>query len=161
MPPGQNRQVILKSRPTGIPQAEHFEIVSTPLPALQPGELLVRNDFLSVDPAMRGWVNAAANYSDPVAVGSVMRSFAAGQVVASRNPAYAENDRVMGMLGWQEFAVTDGKSIRRKVGEPDLPLSLSLGVLGLNGVTAYFALTEVGEPRPGDTVVVSTAGAAG
>ena len=113
MPPGQNRQVILKSRPTGIPQAEHFEIVSTPLPELQPGELLVRNDFLSVDPAMRGWVNAAANYSDPVAVGAVMRSFAAGQVIASRNPAYAENDRVMGMLGWQEYAVTDGKSIRR------------------------------------------------
>jgi len=160
MPPGQNRQVILKSRPTGIPQAEHFEIVSTPLPELQPGELLVRNDFLSVDPAMRGWVNAAANYSDPVAVGAVMRSFAAGQVIASRNPAYAENDRVMGMLGWQEYAVTDGKSIRRKVGEPDLPLSLSLGVLGLNGVTAYFALTEVGEPRPGDTVVVSTAAGA-
>ena len=160
MPPGQNRQVILKSRPVGIPQAEHFAIVSTPLPELKPGELLVRNDFLSVDPAMRGWVNAAANYSDPVAVGAVMRSFAAGQVIASRNPAYAENDRVMGMLGWQEYAITDGKAIRRKVGEPDLPLSLSLGVLGLNGVTAYFALTEVGEPRPGDTVVVSTAAGA-
>ena len=120
----------------------------------------MRNDFLSVDPAMRGWVNAAANYSDPVAVGAVMRSFAAGHVIASRHPAYAENDRVMGMLGWQEYAVTDGRSIRRKVGEPDLPLSLSLGVLGLNGVTAYFALTEVGEPRPGDTVVVSTAAGA-
>jgi NADPH-dependent curcumin reductase CurA len=160
MPPVHNRQVVLKSRPVGIPQSEHFEIISTPLPDLKPGELLVRNDFLSVDPAMRGWVNAAANYSDPVAVGSVMRSFAAGQVIASRNPAYAENDRVMGMLGWQEYAVTDGKSIRRKVGEPDLPLSLSLGVLGLNGVTAYFALTEVGEPRPGDTVVVSTAAGA-
>ena len=160
MPPRQNRQVILKSRPLGIPQAEHFQVVSTPLPELKPGELLVRNDFLSVDPAMRGWVNAAANYSDPVAVGAVMRSFAAGHVIASRHPAYAENDRVMGMLGWQEYAVTDGRSIRRKVGEPDLPLSLSLGVLGLNGVTAYFALTEVGEPRPGDTVVVSTAAGA-
>ena len=160
MPPRQNRQVILKSRPLGIPQSEHFEIVSTPLPELKPGELLVRNDFLSVDPAMRGWVNAAANYSDPVAVGAVMRSFAAGHVIASRHPAYAENDRVMGMLGWQEYAVTDGRSIRRKVGEPDLPLSLSLGVLGLNGVTAYFALTEVGEPHPGDTVVVSTAAGA-
>jgi NADPH-dependent curcumin reductase CurA len=160
VPPRQNRQVILKSRPLGIPQSEHFEIVDAPLPELKPGELLVRNDFLSVDPAMRGWVNAAANYSDPVAVGAVMRSFAAGQVVASRNPAYAENERVMGMLGWQEYAVTDGKAIRRKVVESDLPLSLSLGVLGLNGVTAYFALTEVGEPRPGDTVVVSTAAGA-
>src|SRR4029453_3624171 len=92
--------------------------------------------------------------------GRVSPPFPGGQVVAARNPAYAENDRVMGMLGWQEYAVTDGKSIRRKVGEPDLPLSLSLGVLGLNGVTAYFALTEVGEPRPGDTVVVSTAAGA-
>ena len=139
---------MLKSRPVGIPQAEHFAITTSPLRELQPGELLVRNDFLSVDPAMRGWVNAAANYSDPVAVGEVMRSFAAGHVIASRHPAYAENDRVMGMLGWQEYAVTDGKSIRRKVGEPDLPLSLSLGVLGLNGVTAYFALTEVGRAAP-------------
>jgi NADPH-dependent curcumin reductase CurA len=160
MTPVRNRQVVLRSRPLGIPQAEHFAIVEKPLPELQPGELLVRNEYLSVDPAMRGWVNAAANYSDPVAIGAVMRSFAAGTVIASRNPAYSDNDRVMGMLGWQDYAVTDGKSIRRKVGEPDLPLSLSLGVLGLNGVTAYFALTEIGEPRPGDTLVVSTAAGA-
>ena len=85
-----------------------------------------------------------------------MRSFAAGVVVASRHQGYAEGDRVMGMLGWQTYAVSDGSTIRRKVLEHDLPLSLSLGVLGINGVTAYFALTEVGEPRPGDTVVVST-----
>lgn len=157
MLPAINRQVVLKSRPVGIPQAEHFEVISAPLRELREGELLVRNEFLSVDPAMRGWVNAAANYSDPVGIGDVMRSFAAGTVIATRNPQYAEGDRVMGMLGWQEWAVTDGKSIRRKVVESDLPLSLSLGVLGLNGVTAYFALTEVGEPRAGDTVVVSTA----
>jgi len=160
MLPRANRQVILKSRPSAIPQAEHFALTSTTLPELKSGEMLVRNEFLSVDPAMRGWVNAAANYSDPVGIGEVMRSFAAGEVVASRHPGYAEGDRVMGMLGWQEYAVTDGKQIRRKVVESDLPLSLSLGVLGLNGVTAYFALTEVGEPRPGDTVVVSTAAGA-
>lgn len=160
MLPRTNRQVILKSRPSGIPQAQDFELLSTALPELGPGEVLVRNEFLSVDPAMRGWVNAAANYSDPVGIGEVMRSFAAGHVIASRHPGYAEGDRVMGMLGWQEYAVTDGKQIRRKILEPDLPLSLSLGVLGLNGVTAYFALTEVGEPRPGDTVVVSTAAGA-
>lgn len=155
-----NRKVVLASRPVGIPQAQHFAITTSPLRELQPGELLVRNEFLSVDPAMRGWVNAAANYSEPVAIGEVMRSFAAGRVIASRNSAYAEGDRVMGMLGWQEYAITDGKAIRRKVAEDDLPLSLSLGVLGLNGVTAYFALTEVGQPRPGDTVVVSTAAGA-
>lgn len=155
-----NRQVVLKSRPVGIPQAEHFEIVQATVPELQPGEFLVRNEFLSVDPAMRGWVNAVANYSDPVGIGEVMRSFAAGTVVASRHPSYAEGDKVMGMLGWQDYAVTDGRNIRRKIREHDLPISLSLGVLGLNGVTAYFALTDVGEPKPGDTVVVSTAAGA-
>jgi NADPH-dependent curcumin reductase CurA len=155
--PRTNAQVLLKSRPHGIPQAEHFEVVQAPLPALEAGQFLVRNEFLSVEPAMRGWVNAAANYSDPVPVGGVMRSFAAGVVVASRHASYAEGDQVMGMLGWQHYAVSDGSTIRRKVLEHDLPLSLSLGVLGINGVTAYFALTEVGEPRPGDTVVVSTA----
>ena len=155
-----NVQALLKSRPSGIPQSEHFEIVTSALPALEAGQLLVRNEFLSVEPAMRGWVNAAVNYSDPVAIGSVMRSFAAGVVVASRHPAYAEGDQVMGMLGWQHYAITDGSTLRRKVLERDLSLSLSLGVLGINGVTAFFALTEIGQPRPGDTVVVSTAAGA-
>ena len=81
-----NPKVVLASRPVGIPQAQHFAITTSPLAKLQPGELLVRNEFLSVDPAMRGWVNAAANYSDPVAIGEVMRSFAAGRVIASRIP---------------------------------------------------------------------------
>lgn len=160
MIPQTHRQVVLAARPHGIPQAEHFRIAEAAVPALKDGQFLVRNDFLSVEPAMRGWVNAAANYADPVPVGGVMRSFAAGVVVASRNPAYAEGDAVMGLLGWQEYALSDGTGIRRKVKESDLPLSLSLGVLGINGVTAYFALTEVGEPRPGDTVVVSTAAGA-
>lgn len=155
--PKTNTRVLLKSRPTGIPQAEHFEIAEADMPALEPGHFIVKNEFLSVEPAMRGWVNAAANYSDPVEIGGVMRSFAAGTVVASRHAGYAEGDRVMGMLGWQQYALSDGTGIRRKVLEHDLPLSLSLGVLGINGVTAYFALTEIGEPRPGDTVVVSTA----
>ena len=123
--PRTNAQVLLKARPHGIPQAEHFELVESALPALDAGQFLVRNEFLSVEPAMRGWVNAAANYSDPVAVGSVMRSFAAGVVLASRHPDYAEGDQVMGMLGWQQYAVSDGSTIRRKVLERDLPLSLS------------------------------------
>jgi NADPH-dependent curcumin reductase CurA len=158
--PTRNRQVVLASRPNGIPQAGHFRLTEGPLPELRDGQVLVRNAFLSVEPAMRGWVNAAANYSDPVPVGGVMRSFAAGVVVASRHAGYAEGDAVMGMLGWQEHAISDGSGIRRKVRETDLPLSLSLGVLGINGVTAYFALTEIGQPRPGDTVVVSTAAGA-
>ena len=160
MIPQSNRQVRLKSRPSGIPQAEHFEIVETPVPALRDREFIVRNEFLSVEPAMRGWVSAVANYSDPVGIGEVMRSFSAGTVVASRHPGFAEGEHVMGMLGWQDYAVSDGSNGTRKVTETDLPLSLSLGVLGLNGITAYFGLIEAGQPRAGDTVVVSTAAGA-
>ena len=153
----QNRQVLLKSRPVGIPQVEHFEIVERAAPEPREGEVLVRNQFLSVEPAMRGWVNAAANYSTPVGIGEVMRAFAAGTVIASKSKQFREGDQVMGLLGWQDYAAVEPRAITRKVQEKDLPLSLSLGVLGLNGVTAYFALLDVGRPRPGDTVVVSTA----
>lgn len=155
-----NRQVVLTSRPQGIPQASHFEIREAPVPEIREGEILVRNQYLSVDPAMRGWVNAVANYSDPVGIGEVMRAFAAGRVIQSRNPKYPEGSLVMGLLGWQDYAITDGSVIRRQVRETDLPLSLSLGVLGLNGVTAWFALNACGEPKPGETVVVSTAAGA-
>jgi NADPH-dependent curcumin reductase len=150
----------LKSRPNGIPQADNFELAEAPVPELADRQFLVCNEFLSVEPAMRGWVAAAANYATPVGIGEVMRSFAAGTVVASRHPDYAEGQKVMGLFGWQNYAISDGKSVTQKVREPDLPLSLSLGILGLNGVTAYFGLLDVGLPRPGDTVVVSTAAGA-
>src|SRR5262245_49837179 len=160
MKPHVSRQVRLKSRPTGIPQADNFEIVTVPVPEIADRQFLVRNEYLSVEPAMRGWVSAVANYSTPVGIGEVMRSFSAGTIVASRHPDYREGDAVMGMLGWQDYAVSNGSMITRKVKERDLPLSLSLGVLGLNGVTAYFGLLDIGQPRPGDTVVVSTAAGA-
>jgi NADPH-dependent curcumin reductase CurA len=134
--PTTNTQVRLKVRPDGIPQAEHFEIVQAPMPAPSANQILVRNDYLSVEPAMRGWVAAVANYSQPVGIGEVMRSLAAGEVVASNHPQFAVGDRVMGMLGWQQYAAADAAAITRKVTEADLPLSLSLGVLGLNGITA-------------------------
>jgi NADPH-dependent curcumin reductase CurA len=160
MLPPTNRQVRLKSRPSGIPEAQHFEIVAAPLEEPRERQVVVRLDYLSVDPAMRGWVNAGANYARPVGIGEVMRSYASGEVVASRHPAWHEGDKVTGQFGWQEYAAVDGSAITRKVRETDLPLSLSLGVLGLNGITAYFGLLEIGEPRPGDTVVVSTAAGA-
>ena len=160
MTSSNNRQVRLKSRPTGIPQADNFEIVTAPVPEIADKQFLVRNEYLSVEPAMRGWVSAVANYSTPVGIGDVMRAFSVGRIVASRHPEYREGDAVMGMLGWQDYALSDGSSVTRKVKENDLPLSLSLGVLGLNGVTAYFGLLDVGQPRPGDTVVVSTAAGA-
>ena len=151
-----HRQVLLRERPVGIPRADQFELVETPVGEAGPGQVLIHNAFLSVDPAMRGWVNDAPNYLPPVAVGAVMRSFAVGRVEQSGHPAYKPGDIVTGMFGWQEHAVVPASAIDRVVND-GLPLSTALGVLGLNGVTAYFGLLHVGEPRPGDTVVVSTA----
>jgi NADPH-dependent curcumin reductase CurA len=160
MPQPANRQVRLKTRPSGIPQAEHFEIVEAPVPEPAAGQVLVRNIYLSVEPAMRGWVSAVANYSEPVALGAVMRSLAVGRVEESRHPDFYPGDYVTGMFGWQDYAAVEGKAIQRKVVRTGLPISTSLGVLGLNGLTAYFALLETGQPKAGDTVVVSTAAGA-
>jgi NADPH-dependent curcumin reductase len=156
----QNHQVRLRSRPDGIPQARDFELAAAAMPSPRDGQFLVRNLYLSVDPAMRGWVSAVANYSKPVEIGEVMRSRDVGEVVASRHPDYRVGEHVVGWLGWQEYAVSDGTSIIRRVTETDLPLSAALGVLGMNGVTAYFGLLDVGQPKPGETVVVSTAAGA-
>ena len=153
----KNRQVRLKARPQGIPQAEHFEIVETSVPDLAENEVLVRNIYLSVDPAMRGWIVDKVGYSAPVAIGEVMRSFASGRIEASRHPDYVPGDLVTGMFGWQDYAAVGQSAIQHKITERDLPLSTSLGVLGLNGVTAYFGLLEVGQPNAGETLVVSTA----
>jgi len=155
-----NLQVLLKSRPLGVPQAEHFELVRSPVSTPTEGQVLIRIAYVSVDPAMRGWVNAAANYAQPVPVGAVMKSFAVGRVLASRHPQYQDGDLVTGLFGWQEYAVVDAAVIDRKLDAAqlgELPLSAAMGVLGLNGVTAYFGVLEIGQPRPGQTVVVSSA----
>ena len=152
-----NLQVRLKSRPDGIPQADNFEIVEVPEPEPHDNQILVRNRFLSVDPAMRGWISTVANYAQPVGIGEVMRSFAAGEVIESRHPNYARGDQVVGMLGWQTHAAVSPATITRKVTEHDVPLSASLHVLGLTGLTAYFGLLDIGQPEEGNTVVVSTA----
>ncbi len=152
-----NRRVVLADRPKGVPTPGHFRVEEAPVAELADGEILVHNHFLSVDPAMRGWVNDAPNYSPPVPVGDVMRSFAVGEVVASRNPDYAEGAIVAGMFGWQRFAAATGESVTREVRETDLPISLALGILGVNGVTAYFGLIDITDPKAGETVVVSTA----
>jgi len=160
MLPKQNRQVRLKARPAGIPELHHFEIAAALLPEIGEGQFLVRNRYLSVDPAMRGWVSAVANYSKPVEIGEVMRSRDVGEVAASRHAEYRVGDKVVGWFGWQEYAISDGKGVIRRVEEEDLPLSAALGVLGMNGVTAYFGLLDVGQPKAGETVVVSTAAGA-
>lgn len=152
-----NRQVLLKSRPEGIPESEHFHIVEGVVPTPVGNQVLVRNLYLSVEPAMRGWVSAVKNYAEPVPIGGVMRSFAVACVEASCHPDYRVGDIVTGLFGWQEFAAVDAEAIQRKVSDADLPPSTALGVLGLNGITAHYGLLEVGQPRPGETVVVSTA----
>lgn len=154
------RRIVLRARPSAIPQAEHFALEDTPVPDLADGQLLVRNSHLSIDPAMRGWVSATANYSEPVALGEVMRSLAVGDVVASRHPDFAVGQVLMGMFGWQELAVVTPDAVWRTVTEEDLPRSLALGVLGLNGLTAWAGMHRVLRPRPGSTVVVSSAAGA-
>ena len=158
----KNTAVILRSRPGGIAQAENFSIEEMPVAAPEPGQIVVRNAFLSVEPAMRGWIADAGNYSAPVPIGSVMRSLAVGHVGESRNPDFREGDAVAGWFGWQHYATVKTEAVVRRVKETDLPISLSLGVLGINGVTAHLALTLIGEPKVGETVLVSTsAGAVG
>lgn len=152
-----NRQVLLRSRPEGIPESRHFQIVETALPTPVDNQVLVRNLYLSVEPAMRGWVSAVKNYAEPVPLGSVMRSFAVARVEATRHPGYHVGDIVTGLFGWQDYAAVDATAIRRKVTDTDLPPSTALGVLGINGITAHYGLLEVGRPRPGETVVISTA----
>ncbi len=157
---GVNRQVRLKARPSGIPQAEHFEIVETPIPEPSEGQVLIRNLFLSVEPAMRGWVSSVGNYAEPVSLGGVMRSFTVGRVVASRDPQFSPGDFVTGLFGWQDYAAVDGSEVQRRITDMDIPVSTALGVLGINGLTAYFALLELGQPKANETVVVSTAAGA-
>lgn len=155
-----NRQVVLTARPDAIPGPEHFALRDAPVPEPGPGEVLIRNRYLSVDPAMRGWVSAAANYSEPVPIGGVMRAIAVGEVVASRHPDWPEGTHLCGLFGWQDYAISDGSNVWFAHDPAEAPLSTALGVLGINGITAYFGLTAVGRPKAGDMVVVSTAAGA-
>ncbi len=156
----ENRRVILNARPVGVPGPEFFDVDTAPVAELKDGEFLVHNRFLSVDPAMRGWVNDGPNYMPPVPIGDVMRAFAVGEIIASSHPEYSVGEMVSGLFGWQRFAISDGSNVMRRVMETDLSPSLALGVLGLNGITAYFGLLDVCDPKPGETVVVSTAAGA-
>jgi NADPH-dependent curcumin reductase len=152
-----NRQIWLRSRPNGIPQAHDFGLREAEIPAIQAGEFLLRNHYLSADPAMRGWIADTSTYWPRLEIGDTMRAYSVGEVLESKNPDYSVGDRVMGIFGWQDYAAVKPPQVYRKVRETDLPLSLSLGVLGLNGMTAYFGTLDVLHPEAGETVVVSTA----
>jgi NADPH-dependent curcumin reductase CurA len=156
--PQTNRQVRLAARPSGLPRRADWEFATESVPAPAAGEFVVAISHLSVDPAMRGWMSAAPSYVPPVKIGAVMRAGAAGRVIASEHPGFAVGEHVCGMFGVQEYAVSAGRGVL-KVDTAMAGLPAYLGALGMTGWTAYFALLDVGQPRPGDTVVVS--GAAG
>lgn len=158
--PSTNRRVILAKRPVGIPQASDFRLDETALDLVGEGQFRVRNIYLSVDPAQRGWANEGSNYSQPVPLGSAMRALAVGVVVESRCPDVHVGLHLFGWFGWQDYAVADPQAIFTRIDEVMAPLSAYAGVLGINGLTAWLAFTLIGRPCPGDTVLVSTAAGA-
>ena len=153
-----NRQFRLAARPIGLPKRSDWNITEEPVPEPVDGEVLVKVLYISLDPAMRGWMNEGKSYIAPVGIGEVMRAGAAGRVIASRHPEFKVGDQVTGVFGVQEYAIVPGKQLVRADARV-APLPVFLGTLGMPGLTAYFGLLEIGKPQPGQTVVVS--GAAG
>jgi NADPH-dependent curcumin reductase CurA len=156
-----NHQFRLASRPVGLPKRTDWKYTEEPVSDPGPGEVLVKTMYLSLDPAMRGWMNEGRSYIAPVGIGEVMRAGGAGQVIASGNPAFAVGDHVTGILGAQEYALISAEATKslNKVDPKLVPLPVYVGALGVTGLTAYFGLLEVGQAKAGDTVVIS--GAAG
>src|SRR5262245_39833868 len=154
-----NKQVLLANRPSGWVKESDFQIVEQPLASPGDGEVLVRNLFLSLDPYMRGRMGASKSYAASVELGAVMVGGTVGEVTESRNPKFKTGDIVVGYLGWQQYGVSDGKDLR-KVARRNFPLSLYLGTVGMPGVTAWIGLNKIGQPKAGETVVVSAASGA-
>jgi NADPH-dependent curcumin reductase CurA len=154
----KNRKVTLASRPVGFPQESDFHLDEDDVGEPGPGEVLVRTLWLSVDPYQRGRMSEARSYARSLELGDLITSQAVGEVVESDDPRYEPGGHVVGQLGWQEHAVVRGGTLRNVV--PGAPLQANLHVLGTNGLTAYFGLLDIGQPRPGDTVVVSAAAGA-
>ena len=154
-----NRMVKLARRPKGMVTREDFTIEDGPVPEPGAGEMRVKIEYISLDPAMRGWMNDTKSYSPPVGLGEVMRSFSAGTVEKSNNPAFKSGDAVQGMFGVQRYAISKGERVL-KVDTRQAPLQRWIGGLGMPGWTAYFGLLEVGQPKAGETVVVSAASGA-
>ena len=157
-----NRQWLLASRPAGAASADNFRLVETPVAELAEGQVLVRHHYLSLDPYMRGRMSDAKNYAQPQPLGAVMGGGTAGEVVASRSAAFAAGDKVVGMGGWQEYSIVDAspRGGLSKVDTTHVALSAYLGAVGMPGVTAWYGLTRIIEPKAGETVVVSAASGA-
>jgi NADPH-dependent curcumin reductase CurA len=157
-----NKQILLASRPQREATADNFRLVETAVPDLADGQVLVRNHFLSLDPYMRGRMNDAKSYAAPQPLDKVMIGGTVGEVVASKHAGYAAGDTVTGMGGWQQYSVIDGnaRGMVRKVDATRIPLSAYLGPVGMPGVTAWYGLLKICEPRPGHTILVSAASGA-
>src|SRR5216110_380912 len=154
-----NRQVLLRSRPRGEPKVSDFELVESPVPSPGEGEVLCRTIYLSLDPYMRGRMNDAKSYAQPVELGTPMVGGAVSEVIASNNAAFPTGSFVVGPTGWQAYALSRGAGAR-KLDPKAAPLCTALGVLGMPGMTAYVGLLDIGQPKPGETVVVSAASGA-
>jgi len=159
MPPVTSRRVILKNRPVGAPTPSDFDVVEAPVPAPRDGEMLCRTIYLSLDPYMRGRISGVKSYAKGVDPGELMVGGTVSEVVESRHPGFKAGDLVQGYDGWQTHAVCTGAGVRTL--DPTLvPISTALGVLGMPGMTAYVGLLDIGQPKPGETVVVSAASGA-
>lgn len=154
--PKTNRRIVLASRPTAAPSAENFRLEQVPVPELQEGQILLRGEWLSLDPYMRGRMSDAPSYAPSVEIGGVMTAGVVSRVEASRHPDFREGERVMAYTGWQEYAISDGTGVTRLPADFDHP-SHALGILGMPGYTAYAGLIDIGQPRAGETVVVAAA----
>jgi NADPH-dependent curcumin reductase CurA len=157
-----NRRYVLRKRPNGRIDDSTFELVEEAVPEPGPGQALVQNLYVSVDPTNRAWIGEEPTYLPPVAIGECMRSVGLGRVISSDDDTYPEGSLVTGLTGWQDYVVTgEGEIPLTPVpGDTGLPIECMLGALGLTGVTAYFGLLDIGKPQEGETVVVSAAGGA-
>jgi NADPH-dependent curcumin reductase len=156
MPNRTNRKIVLASRPEGAPQPSNFRLEQSPAPEPRDGQVLLRTLWLSLDPYMRGRMSAARSYAKPVEVGEPMVGGTVNEVAASKHPDFKPGDIVLGYAGWQDYAVSDGAGLR-KLDPRRAPISTALGVLGMPGMTAYTGLLTIGQPKPGETVVVAAA----
>jgi len=151
-----NRRIVLAERPIGTPDTNTLRLETTPVPAPGPGEMLLRSEYLSLDPYMRGRMNDAKSYAEPVAIDGVMTGQVVAEVMTSNIEGFTLGDRVLAMSGWQDYMLSDGTDILNLGPAPQNP-SWSLGILGMPGYTAYAGLLQIGEPKPGETVVVAAA----
>jgi NADPH-dependent curcumin reductase CurA len=152
----RNRQIILVSRPQGEPTPANFQLTEGPIPTAGEGQVVLRTKYLSLDPYMRGRLSDARSYAAPFKIGEPLGGGTVSEVIASHNPQFAAGDIVLGFGGWQEYSVSDGKDLQ-KLDPQAAPVSTALGVLGMPGMTAYTGLLNIGEPKPGETLVVAAA----